>query len=87
MKILTNDPIGEDLFDGQTHERIAEKIAEQIASPMRFYSPVEGRSLNNVSVIGIEGPWGSGKSNVIRMVEQLVAKKYNTKAIFLALRA
>ena len=82
MKILTNDPIGEDLFDGQTHERIAEKIAEQIASPMRFYSPVEGRSLNNVSVIGIEGPWGSGKSNVIRMVEQLVAKKYNTKAIF-----
>lgn len=56
-RYITNAPIGEDQFKGQSHKRISRAIAEEIR--------------NGVShMIGIEGGWGSGKSNLIRLVDK-----------------
>jgi len=51
-------PEGTDLFEGKSHQQIAEQIAEIIR-------------LNNSpsKLLGIDGPWGSGKSNLIKIIE------------------
>ena len=53
-KYLDNKPIGEDQFEGQSHKRIATSIAEHIKNKS-----------NALRVLGIEGEWGSGKSNIM----------------------
>lgn len=62
---ISKDPCGEDLFAGKVHERTADHIASLLRT--------EG-SL----IIGIDGGWGAGKSNLIQMVE----KKVDGQAIF-----
>lgn len=57
-KLLSNIPCGEDRFEGKSHERIAAHIADVL------------RNDNNMRIIGIEGGWGSGKSNLVRLVEK-----------------
>lgn len=64
-KYISKDPCGEDLFAGKVHERTADHIASLLRT--------EG-SL----IIGIDGGWGAGKSNLIQMVE----KKADGQAIF-----
>jgi len=56
-KYLDNKPIGEDQFEGKSHERISSSIAEHIKDKN-----------NSLRVIGIEGEWGSGKSNIIELL-------------------
>jgi len=57
-KYLNNKPSGKDLFEGKSQERISKNIAEQIKEP------------NNIHrIIGIEGEWGSGKSNIIELLK------------------
>lgn len=56
-RYISNSPIGEDQFKGQSHKRISGVIANEIR---------EGAS----RMIGIDGGWGSGKSNLIRLVEK-----------------
>ena len=59
---ISSSPSGEDLFEGQSQEKIANTIFELI----------KDKSLPN-NVIGLEGKWGSGKSNVV----EILNKKFN----------
>lgn len=55
-RLIPNRPCNKDLFEGNAHDNLAKAIAEIINSP------------ENVSMIGIDGGWGSGKSNLVGMV-------------------
>lgn len=59
---ISSSPTGEDLFEGKSQEKIANTIFELI----------KNKSLPN-NVIGLEGKWGSGKSNVVSILN----KKFN----------
>jgi len=54
---ISNAPIGDDQFKGQSHRRISGVIADEIR---------EGTS----RMIGLDGGWGSGKSNLIKLVDK-----------------
>ena len=56
-KILSNAPCCSDLFAGKAHEKLAKVIANEIAND------------KDCTIIGIDGGWGSGKSNLVGMVE------------------
>jgi len=68
-KYIDNKPIGEDHFEGKSHERIATSIAEHIKDKN-----------NSLRVLGIEGEWGSGKSNIIELLRK---KLENTHHIYI----
>ncbi len=70
FKIINNDPCGEDLFEGQAHKKIADKICDEI------------KNNSNCIMIGIEGGWGSGKSNLIKLVENRLKQKEKLKQKF-----
>lgn len=55
-KFLPNTPIGADLFEGKSQDKIAEVISEVISN-------------NNFQVVGIDGAWGTGKSNLVEIVK------------------
>ena len=57
-KILSKSPCNADLFEGKAHEKLAKTIADEIVSD------------ENCTIIGIDGGWGSGKSNLVGMVEK-----------------
>lgn len=57
-KILSKAPCNDDLFKGGAHKKLAMVIAEEILNDQ------------NCSIIGIDGGWGSGKSNLVGMVEK-----------------
>ena len=63
---LTDKPEGKDLFVGQSQERIADNIVQYITE----------NNDNNRKVIGIEGEWGSGKSNVIEILRRKLKDQY-----------
>lgn len=68
-RYISNQPKGEDLFKGKSQERLAQAIATHI-----YETDITG---NNVfsRLIGLEGKWGSGKSNVIKLLEADLNKK------------
>lgn len=63
-KILSKAPCNEDLFEGNAHQKLANTIAAEIDN-----DPC-------CTIIGIDGGWGSGKSNLVGMVEKCLTKKY-----------
>lgn len=56
-KFLDNKPCGQDLFHGGAHTNIANKIAQIV------------QSKNGIQIIGLDGCWGSGKSNIIEIIK------------------
>lgn len=66
---ISKAPCGKDLFAGKTHEKTAEQITKKILSS------------ETSLIIGIDGGWGSGKSNLIQMIEKRVQEQ-EAKAIF-----
>lgn len=56
-KYIDNRPIGKDQFEGKSHDRIAKSISLHI------------KNENDLRIIGIEGEWGSGKSNIIELIK------------------
>lgn len=77
MKMLTNEPIGEDWYDGHAQTALAHRIAEEIRKPSVFVGP-DGKEQEHTVVMALEGPWGSGKSNVIKMVENEIGYSTDT---------
>ena len=77
MKHLTNEPIGEDWYDGKAQTALAERIAAEIKRPSTFMGP-EGRGWEHTVVMALEGPWGCGKSNVIKMIENEIGYTLDT---------
>ncbi|QXU42962.1 P-loop NTPase fold protein [Pedobacter sp. D749] len=56
-KFLTNAPIGEDLFKNKSQDKIAQIISEKVINESDF------------KIIGIDGEWGSGKSNLVKLIQ------------------
>ena len=61
---LKSSPIGEDQFEGKAQEQIAKHIA----------SLIESNNAEN-KLLGLEGAWGSGKSNLIEILRSKLPKK------------
>lgn len=64
---LSNKPLGEDLFESGSHRNVADRIVKIIS-----------KNLSKTKVIGLEGEWGSGKSNIIEMVKNGLDKNFHT---------
>ena len=67
MRILSNEPLGIDLFEGKSQERIAKLICSDLEKARNTGSG--GGRISGSSVIGLEGEWGCGKSNVLKMLD------------------
>lgn len=64
-KFIENVPCGQDLFKGKSQENIGRNIAETIVNDSKC------------NIIGIDGGWGSGKSNLVRQVQDRVVDKFH----------
>ena len=63
-RFISNYPNGIDLFEGKSQEKVAESIRKHIIK-----TDIDKDS--SISrIIGLEGKWGSGKSNIIKMLEK-----------------
>jgi len=69
-KFLQNIPIGKDLFEGKSQEKIACVIADSIEK-------------EEFQIIGIDGGWGTGKSNLVKIVENKLNEKQNNYKFFI----
>ena len=61
---IKNQPLGEDLFKNKSQEKTAIVISEKIINDEDF------------KIIGIDGEWGSGKSNLVRLIEKKLEKSH-----------
>lgn len=63
-QFISNMPCGEDHTEGKSQEHLAVAIAEHIISTDR-------KDENQLSrIIGLKGEWGTGKSNVIKILDK-----------------
>ncbi|NKM12090.1 hypothetical protein GFL85_13785 [Rhizobium laguerreae] len=69
-KILIDEPSGEDQFHGKGHERTADALARAITS---FHG--------DDRAIGLDGPWGSGKSTVVEIARRKLAQEGARKSV------
>lgn len=60
-KILQNVPVGKDEFASQSQDHIAESIKKLILN-------IDNEE-SSIRLIGIEGGWGTGKSNLVKILE------------------
>lgn len=63
-RLLKNTPCDKDMFEGQSHQYIANAIAKTI------------HTHNDANIIGVDGGWGSGKSNLVGLVQKTLNKEY-----------
>ena len=61
---IKNQPLGEDLFENKSQDKIASVISDKIIKEPDF------------KIIGIDGEWGSGKSNLVKLIEKKLDKTY-----------
>lgn len=69
---LSNKPQGEDLLDGQSQIKIADAIKKHIIEFDADATDVN-KDDNDIAlprIIGVEGAWGSGKSNMLKKLEE-----------------
>ncbi|MCC5849597.1 MAG: hypothetical protein JJU29_16060 [Verrucomicrobia bacterium] len=64
FKLLPEKAVDDDAFEDKTHERLGAMLADII---MNHDGPGQ--------TIGLEGPWGSGKSTVINLLKKKLSKK------------
>lgn len=70
FKFISNKPLGTDLFEGKSQEKTAEKISDLLLQS------------DYCKVIGIDGAWGSGKSNLIALLKKKLEEKNFTFFIY-----
>ena len=63
FRLLEDESLDKDLFEDKTHERIAESLFELVTTKEKGIT------------IGLEGPWGSGKSTVISILRHKLKEK------------
>ncbi len=66
--LLSDDPSDADEFSAKAHENVAAAIARLVTSE------TPGK------VIGLEGPWGSGKSTIVRLLSARLRTPQDTSA-------
>lgn len=64
-KLLSKVPCNDDLFEGGAHRKLAIEIADEICHD------------DNCTIIGIDGGWGSGKSNLVGMIQKELSSGMN----------
>ena len=64
-KLLSKVPCNDDLFEGGAHRKLAIEISDVI------------RNDDNCTIIGIDGGWGSGKSNLVGMIQKELSNGMN----------
>ena len=69
---IPDKPQGEDVFEGKSQEHLAASICNYIKAIDVNHDKSDG--VNMPRIIGLEGGWGSGKSNVVRMVDDFLVK-------------
>ena len=69
---IPDKPQGEDVFEGKSQEHLAASICNYVKSIDA--KPDHKDGVNMPRIIGLEGGWGSGKSNVVRMIEGTLVK-------------
>lgn len=55
---LVDKPMGEDLFISKSQTKMAEIISENVINNPEF------------KIIGIDGDWGTGKSNLVELIKK-----------------
>ena len=75
---LSNKPLGEDLLNGQSQDKVASALMQHIQSVDSIAESKDGEGEDNAlpRIIGIEGPWGSGKSNTLLQLKKKLGKDY-----------
>lgn len=71
VKIIKDSPSDEDFFSGKGHKRSAHALSETIV-----------QLSDSGGAVGLEGPWGAGKSSVIKMAENSLANERNIAKVF-----
>lgn len=64
---IEHAPLGEDHLQGKAHDRLAKAIGDHLK-----------RSDEKVRLIGLEGRWGSGKSNLLKILEDNILHDTHT---------
>jgi KAP family P-loop domain. len=77
-EFLSNKPLGEDLFDGQSQDKVAMALMQHIQDVDSIAEPKDEDEEEKVlpRIIGIEGKWGSGKSNTLLQLKKKLGKDY-----------
>lgn len=77
-EFLSNKPLGEDLFDGQSQDKVATAIKQHILEVDAMPAPKDDdeKEKSLPRIIGIEGSWGSGKSNTLLQLKKKLGKGY-----------
>lgn len=60
-QFINNAPCGDDLFEGKSQQKIASNICNII------------KTEKSCNIIGIDGGWGSGKSNLVKQVQNILS--------------
>ena len=60
-QFINNAPCGEDLFEGKAQQKIATNICKIV------------KTEKSCNIIGIDGGWGSGKSNLVKQIENALS--------------
>ena len=74
-RFIVDKPVGEDFSEGQSQTRLAERISDYIQKTDK--DNIDSQT-SIPRIIGIEGSWGAGKSNVVRKVENQLPQSYYT---------
>lgn len=64
---ISSSPLGSDLLEGKAQEQIAKSISQLIKNDNM-----------KTRLVGLDGGWGSGKSNLIKIIEQKLKKSHHT---------
>lgn len=70
---IPDKPTGKDVFEGQSQTHLSDRIYEHIKSIDAVPDSSDG--IHIPRIIGIEGTWGSGKSNVVKKVDSKLSKE------------
>ena len=69
---LSNKPLGKDLLDGQSQEYVAQAIKKHIED----VDAPGNKDRVLPRIVGVEGSWGSGKSNMLLQLEDKMKSNY-----------
>jgi len=74
-RFIPDKPVGKDCFEGHSQERLAHSVCDYVRR-IDAKPEGDGQAENTMPrIIGLEGGWGTGKSNVVRMVEDELKKE------------
>lgn len=68
---IPDKPTGDDVFEGQSQAHLACRICEHI----KYIDTETNKEILLPRIIGIEGTWGSGKSNIVTKVDTILSKE------------